>query len=151
MEKKYAIVNEHNIIENIIVCEDDELAKSIGAIKVNDDFAIGDLLQEQKEEVLSLEDKIAILEKKIAELIASAELLGVLYQEPEWWFKGNTSDENDDQIEALINARLEAKKNKDWARADAIRNELKEQGIILEDSPQGTTWKRIQLKKFLLN
>ena len=67
----------------------------------------------------------------------------MLYQEPECWFKGNTSDENDDQIEALINARLEAKKNKDWARADAIRNELKEQGIILEDGPTGTTWKRV--------
>ena len=39
--------------------------------------------------------------------------------------------------------RLEAKKNKDWATADAIRNELKEQGIILEDTPQGTTWKKV--------
>ncbi len=45
-------------------------------------------------------------------------------------------------IEELIAERTEAKKNKDYARADAIRNELKEQGIILEDTPQGVKWKR---------
>ena len=53
--------------------------------------------------------------------------------------------DNDDEvtiIEKKIQARLEAKKNKDWATADAIRNELKSQGIILEDTPQGTNWKR---------
>ena len=77
------------------------------------------------------------------ELIASAELLGLLYQEPTVWFKGNNSEDSDAKIEELINARLEAKKNKDWATADKIRNELKEQGIILEDTPNGTTWKRI--------
>lgn len=46
------------------------------------------------------------------------------------------------EIEKLIAERTEAKKNKDYARADAIRNELKEQGIILEDTPQGVKWKR---------
>ena len=46
------------------------------------------------------------------------------------------------EIERLIAERTEAKKNKDYARADAIRNELKEQGIILEDTPQGVKWKR---------
>ncbi|MBQ8869838.1 MAG: cysteine--tRNA ligase [Alphaproteobacteria bacterium] len=76
------------------------------------------------------------------ELLASAELLGLLYQEPSMWFKGNTSDTDDLQIEKLIEARLEAKKNKDWATADKIRNELKEQNIILEDTPTGTTWKK---------
>lgn len=45
-------------------------------------------------------------------------------------------------IEELIAERTEAKKNKDYARADAIRNELKKQGIILEDTPQGVKWKR---------
>ena len=43
----------------------------------------------------------------------------------------------------MINKRSEAKKNKDWNTADAIRNELKEKGIILEDGPTGTTWKKI--------
>ena len=76
-----------------------------------------------------------------AELMYSAELLGLLYQEPEAWFKGDSS--NDQEIEDLINKRIEAKKNKDWATADKIRNDLKERGIVLEDTPTGTTWKRV--------
>ena len=46
------------------------------------------------------------------------------------------------EIEALIAERNEAKKNKNWARADEIRNSLKEKGIILVDTPDGTTWKK---------
>ena len=76
-----------------------------------------------------------------SQLLADAYMLGLLFQDPEVWFKGD--DDNASEIEAKIQARLEAKKNKDWAAADAIRNELKEQGIILEDTPQGTTWKKI--------
>ncbi|MGY4691841.1 cysteine--tRNA ligase [Salibacterium sp. K-3] len=48
----------------------------------------------------------------------------------------------DDDIEALIEERVEARKNRNFARADEIRDNLKEQGIILEDTPQGTRWKR---------
>jgi len=67
------------------------------------------------------------------------EILGILQQDPEQWFKGN----GDTNIEELINARIAAKKAKNWAEADKIRNELKAQGIILEDRPDGTTdWRR---------
>ena len=45
-------------------------------------------------------------------------------------------------IEALIAERAEAKKAKNWSRADEIRDSLKEQGIILEDSAAGTKWKK---------
>lgn len=72
--------------------------------------------------------------------LASAALLGLLWQNPQIWFKG---DDDSADIEAKIAERTAAKKNKDYALADKIRNELKEQGIILEDGPQGTTWKRI--------
>ncbi|GAK48147.1 cysteinyl-tRNA synthetase [Secundilactobacillus oryzae JCM 18671] len=48
----------------------------------------------------------------------------------------------DDHIEALIQERLDARKNKDFARSDEIREQLKAQGIILEDTPQGTRWRR---------
>lgn len=48
-----------------------------------------------------------------------------------------------DVIEALIKERAEAKANKDFARADQIRTELKEQGVELEDSRAGTTWRRV--------
>ncbi|MBQ5904618.1 MAG: cysteine--tRNA ligase [Clostridia bacterium] len=48
----------------------------------------------------------------------------------------------DDEIEALIEARNEARKSKNWAEADRIRDELKAQGIVLEDTPQGVKWHR---------
>lgn len=86
----------------------------------------------------SEEDKV----KYKSELLANAYMLGLLYQDAETWFKGGAG-EDDAEIEAKIQARAEAKKNKDWATADKIRNELKEAGIVLEDGPNGTTWKRM--------
>lgn len=75
-------------------------------------------------------------------LVKSAYMLGLLYNEPESWFKGEGSDDETAEIEKMIAARAEAKKNKNWATADAIRDELKAKGIVLEDSPTGTTWKK---------
>ena len=77
-------------------------------------------------------------------LLSSADVIGLLYQDPEAWFKGDAASSgiSEEEIERMIAERTAAKKSKDWGRADAIRNTLKEQGIILEDTPQGTTWKR---------
>ena len=52
-------------------------------------------------------------------------------------------EEISDDIEKLIRERNEARKNKDFARADEIRDELKNMGIEIEDTRSGTTWKRI--------
>jgi cysteinyl-tRNA synthetase len=67
-----------------------------------------------------------------------ANLLGLLEQNPKQWFQGNY----DDRVDALIAARADAKTSRNFAEADRIRAELAEQGIILEDGPQGTTWRR---------
>jgi len=53
------------------------------------------------------------------------------------------SDEEVSRIESLIAQRAEAKKNKNWAEADRIRDELKAEGIILKDTPQGVVWEKI--------
>ena len=86
-------------------------------------------------------------------------MLGILQSEPERWFKVtgtvNVTNANDaasisgvvglsnDEIDALVEKRLAARMAKNWAESDRIRDELKAQGIILEDRPDGTTdWRR---------
>lgn len=79
-------------------------------------------------------------------LKAAANLLGFLTQEPEAWFKwqpvGAAGGLDDGAIEQAIADRLSARKAKNFAEADRIRNDLAAQGVILEDGPKGTTWKR---------
>ncbi len=77
----------------------------------------------------------------VAALAAGGKLLGLLEAPPEAWFQGSQPSDSA-EIDALIEERKEARKSKDFARADEIRDELKARGIELEDGPQGTTWRR---------
>ena len=72
-------------------------------------------------------------------LKGSAKLLGLLQSSADQWFQGD-GDAGD--VNQRIAARTEAKKNRDFAAADRIRDELKAEGIVLEDGPNGTTWRR---------
>ncbi|NHB97206.1 cysteine--tRNA ligase [Photorhabdus stackebrandtii] len=79
-----------------------------------------------------------------AELRKLAGILGLLEQEPEQFLHNGVQadDEEIAKIEVLIKQRNDARQNKDWALADAARNQLNEMGIELEDGPQGTSWRR---------
>ena len=72
-------------------------------------------------------------------------VLGILQDSPESFLKGGSQsvDEGGDaEIEALVKERNEARARKDWKAADAARNRLQELGIVLEDGPNGTVWRR---------
>lgn len=77
------------------------------------------------------------------ELIAVTGILGIAQQDPMAWFQGQQQDGlQPEAIEELIQQRQNAKKAKDFARADAIRDELKQAGILIQDTREGTQWSR---------
>ncbi|EAW39529.1 cysteinyl-tRNA synthetase [marine gamma proteobacterium HTCC2080] len=78
------------------------------------------------------------------ELLAMGRLMGLLGSDPEQWFTESSSSAalTPEDIEQRLAARLEARARKDFAAADAVRDELQAAGIELEDSPKGTTWRR---------
>ena len=85
---------------------------------------------------------VNVIDSKSAELIKYAidlfdeltNVLGLVYN--------RDTGSLDEEIEKLIEARQNARKEKNWAEADRIRDELKAQGIVLEDTPQGVKWHR---------
>ena len=79
-----------------------------------------------------------------ARMLAAGDLLGILQQDPQEWMQGGASEDaiSADAVEALVAERHEAKLDKNYGRADEIRQELLEQGVVLEDSREGTQWRR---------
>ena len=80
-----------------------------------------------------------------ADLRAGANALGLLQQDAEAWFRwtpAGSTGPTDAEIETAIAARQAARKARDFKESDRLRDELKAKGVILEDGPKGTTWKR---------
>jgi cysteinyl-tRNA synthetase len=83
------------------------------------------------------------MEALAAQMYAAGDLMGLLTGDPEEWFAGGADgDMSGDDIEALIAQRNEARAAKDFQKADAIRDQLADAGVIIEDGPGGTTWRR---------
>jgi cysteinyl-tRNA synthetase len=77
-----------------------------------------------------------------SQLLGAGLALGLLQQDPAAWFERGASGDDDTRIQALIDERNAARKARDFARSDAIRDRLAAEGIALEDTPQGVRWKR---------
>ena len=78
-----------------------------------------------------------------SELLGAGLALGLLQQDPAAWFGSGGADAGDDaRIQALVDERNTAKQARDFARADAIRDQLAGEGILLEDTPGGVRWRR---------
>ena len=87
-------------------------------------------------ELFTLMDRQQLSASSALEALAALrrydEILGVIF----------TAGEADEEVEALVKAREAARSARDWARADAIRDQLLDRGIVLEDTPTGTIWKQ---------
>ncbi|PPU99279.1 cysteine--tRNA ligase [Xanthomonas hyacinthi] len=84
----------------------------------------------------------AQLRQAKSDLLGAGLALGLLQQAPTAWFNRGAGDGDDGRIQALIDERTAAKKSRDFARADAIRQQLAAEGVVLEDTAQGVRWKR---------
>ena len=115
--------------EKFITAMDDDLNTADGIA------AIFDLARDINTALNDTHSK-AFVEKCLALFSELTNVLGIVYSKKE--------ENLDEEIEKLITLRQEARKNRDFATADKIRDQLKAQGIVLEDTPQGVKWKREQ-------
>jgi len=76
------------------------------------------------------------------ELLAAADLIGLLQSTPDVWFGADAGDADSAAIEALIEKRNQARTDRDFATADALRDELTAMGVVLEDAGGVTRWRR---------
>jgi cysteinyl-tRNA synthetase len=114
---------------------------------MNDDFNTPEaysVLFDMAREINRLKSEDIQVASKLGALMRElADVIGILHQDPEVFLKGDPgSDDEVAEIEALIKLRNDSRANKDWANADLARNKLTEMGIVLEDGPEGTTWRK---------
>ena len=105
---------------------------------LNTSLAISDLHRLAKELNKSKDDPAQPIK---SQMLVLAKLMGLLETDPMVWFKGEARD-GDAEIDALVQERVQAKIDKNYARADEIRKQLSEQGIEVEDSRDGSIWRR---------
>ena len=116
----------------------DRLYRSAGEVEAGEaDAGVVEALSDDLNTPLALTRLIAL--EDAATIKGSAALLGLLHSSPGEWFRG---DQDASAVEARIAERTAAKQARDFATADRIRDELKADGIVLEDGPGGTTWRR---------
>ena len=96
-------------------------------------------LAKQANQAETLEDKVRLKQA----LLSAGQLMGLLGQDADAWFEEGAGSANIDgaEIDALVEARLVARQNKDFAEADRIRDALTERGIIIEDGAGGAKWR----------
>jgi cysteinyl-tRNA synthetase len=115
----------------------DGLYRKAGEAEVGDiDAGVIDALSDDLNTPLALARLGQIGDSAV--LKASANLLGLLSERADSWFRGD----GDSRLDGLVEQRNAAKHARDFATADRIRDELKAEGVLLEDGPEGTTWRR---------
>jgi len=151
-EARSALERLYTALRNVQPVENDEVSELTQRFEaaMNDDFntakAISVMFECANElNKLKLSDPLQAA-KLASDLLNMAAPLGLLTQDANEYLQSSTGSSDvisSEQIDAKINQRLQAKLDKDWGLADQIRDELKEQGVMVEDSGQQSTWRRV--------
>lgn len=105
--------------------------------------ALGDDLNTPKAISYLCEMTKNLNQENLGAYYSALKILGIGQENPDEWLGYGAETENSDEIEALIRERKDAKANKNFTRADEIRTELTNMGIAIEDTPDGTIWKKV--------
>ncbi|MEO9654635.1 cysteine--tRNA ligase [Marinomonas sp.] len=149
-EAKVALERLYTALRNQVVAERYEATDYTERFEtaMKDDFntpvAVSVLFELVRELNKAKTEDAGLAEKLAAELLSLSSLLGLLYQDPEYFLQNSVINDGLDEvaIQALIDERTQARKDKNFARSDEIRDELAAQGIELLDSREGTSWTR---------
>jgi len=158
LERLYITLKRANDLSKNGNGEDKQLAVSVNLFKERwvksmcDDFntaeALGSLFELTRAINRSLDSVgwTPTLESALEEINHFGKTLGILEYRPDEYLQGlklekTSSGITEGEIEELIEERISARKEKNWARADEIRDELDEKGIVLEDKAEGTVWR----------
>ncbi len=117
-----------------------EIIEAVLCDDLNTPIALSELarIASEARKAESIEDKTRLK----SELLGAGSLLGLLQQDQASWFARGNDNSDDSRIQTLVDERNAAKKAKDFARSDAIRDLLAADGILLEDTAQGVRWRR---------
>lgn len=136
LDRLYNILNQSKNVQP----EESELPEQFFSAlcdDINTPLAIAEMNKLAKE-LANADDKDKPLLK--GKLLQAAHLLGVLSANPQEWLGFNAQNS---EIDDLVQERENARKNKDFQLADQIRDQLLEQGVIVEDTPKGPQWKKV--------
>ncbi len=142
VDRIYCVIRDANAKHGPLQAADSPSEKFMSALL--DDLNTPDALAELNSEAkrLANADDAESARASGGKLLAAGALIGLFQQDPESWLAGDTEGLDDALIDQLITERNAARKDRNFARGDEIRDQLQEMGIILEDVADGTRWRR---------
>ena len=140
LEKLQIVKQRFDEVSDLII-QPDIMTDQKRYIELNKEYKDLRLLMNKRDEYLELTNNL----QEAEEILATGKLLGILQENPDMWLGYGRSKSLDSKtIGDLINNRNEARRDKNFTLADSIRDKLKNKGIVIEDTKDGTIWRSIE-------